>query len=455
MSRKPSVPRAAQAAVKIAAVAALVAGALAACTATPRYPIEQGGRTGGGIQPVRPRYPTGDRASTERPRPSSTGPQSRSSAVDDDDDSPRTAPSGSVSSRTLPAGSGRGGRSASAPVIGSASPLAAGASRPAVLTRPKSVVVRQGETVFDIAELYRTPVRALIEVNGLQPPYALTPGSRLTLPTALAYTVQEGDTLFGIARRFNVDPRSLANLNDITLDTAMTRGRSIALPSLARDQGVNPQAAGPSPIGSTLGRAGGEAGLRGGLPASERAPAAAPTPSRQRKTEADAREAVAAAARKSPGAVVSGLPAAGPSTDAQVAAAGRGRFIAPLKGEVIAGFGMSRPGQRNDGVNIAAPQGSTVRAAAAGEVVYAGSAIPGYGNLVLVKHAGGWVTAYAHLDSIGVKMRSSVGQGDKVGEVGQSGGVDRPQLHFEIRFPPEPDASAKPIDPVLVVPGLR
>ena len=129
-----------------------------------------------------------------------------------------------------------------------------------MLTRPKSVVVRQGESLFDIAELYRTPVRALIEVNGLRPPYALTPGSRLTLPTALVYSVQPGDTLFGIARRFNIDPRSLANLNDITLDTAMTRGRPVALPSLARDQGVNPQASGPVSGGLHPGAGGGRGG---------------------------------------------------------------------------------------------------------------------------------------------------------------------------------------------------
>ena len=65
------------------------------------------------------------------------------------------------------------------------------------------------------------------------------------------------------------------------------------------------------------------------------------------------------------------------------------------------------------------------------------------------------MTAYAHLDSIAVKMRSTVGQGDKVGEVGQSGGVDQPQLHFEIRIPPEPDARAKPVDPALLLPGMR
>lgn len=462
MSRKLSVLNSVCAGSALALATALVALDLAACTATPRYPIEPGGRAGGGVEPVRPRYPV-DGAGAPRPSPARA--QTHARDFDDDDDAPRTAPSGSISSRALPEGRGGRGSGVAGSALTTAPPLpGGGASRPPVLTRPSRTTVRSGETLFDIAERYRTPVRALIEANGLKPPYALAPGSVLILPPPLVYTVQESDTLFGIARRFNIDPRSLANLNDITLDTAMTRGRPLALPALARDQGTNPQASGPSPVGSTLGRAGGEAGLRGGLQARAPAPSVSASPSfvpqprparREPKTVEDARAAVAVAGKPAGAVPASGLPAAGALTDAQVAVVGRGRFIAPVKGQVLAGFGSSRPGQRNDGVNIAAPQGSTVKAAAAGEVVYAGSAIPGYGNLVLIKHPGGWVTAYAHLDSIGVKMRSSVAQGDKVGEVGQSGGVDQPQLHFEIRIPPEPDASAKPVDPALLLPGMR
>ena len=134
--------------------------------------------------------------------------------------------------------------------------------------------------MFDIAERFRTPVRAVIEANGLQPPYALAAGMTLKLPPALVYAVRAGDTLFGVARRFNIDPRSLASLNDITLETPMSSGRLIALPALARDQGVNPQASGPSPVGSTLGRDGDEAGLRGEIPAHPIAGPALATPSR-------------------------------------------------------------------------------------------------------------------------------------------------------------------------------
>ena len=144
---------------------------------------------------------------------------------------------------------------------------------------------------------------------------------------------------------------------------------------------------------------------------------------------------------------------AGALTPTEIAAAGRGRFIWPIRGQLISGFGDKGTGQHNDGVDIAAISGSGVHAAAAGEVVYAGSSIPGFGNLVLVKHSGGWVTAYAHLDRIEVRMRDSVSQGEEIGLAGQTGAVDRPQLHFEVRYAPDPADKARPVDPALVLPA--
>jgi murein DD-endopeptidase MepM/ murein hydrolase activator NlpD len=142
----------------------------------------------------------------------------------------------------------------------------------------------------------------------------------------------------------------------------------------------------------------------------------------------------------------------GPVTDADVSTAGRGLFIWPLKGAILSPFGDRGPGQRNDGLDISASTGESVKAAAGGEVVYAGSSIPGFGNLVLVKHPGGWVTAYAHLDRIEVRMRDEVTQGEEIGQAGETGVVDRPELHFEIRYAPDPSAKARPVDPTLVLP---
>ena len=108
-------------------------------------------------------------------------------------------------------------------------------------------------------------------------------------------------------------------------------------------------------------------------------------------------------------------------------------FEWPLRGAVVSGFGMGELGRRNDGINIAAPAGSAVRAAAPGEVVYRGSELDGFGNLLLIKHEGGYVSAYAHNDAMLVRKGDRVRQGQVIAKVGQTGDVTSPQLHFEIR----------------------
>jgi murein DD-endopeptidase MepM/ murein hydrolase activator NlpD len=139
-------------------------------------------------------------------------------------------------------------------------------------------------------------------------------------------------------------------------------------------------------------------------------------------------------------------------SDAQIAQAAHGRFVWPVQGDILLRFGPQGVGRRNDGLDIRAAQGAPVRAAAPGEVVYAGDQVPGFGNLVLIKHADGWVTAYAHLDQIDVQMKQQVTQGQAVGSVGTTGGAAQPELHFEVRYAPSPADKAKPVDPVLVLP---
>jgi murein DD-endopeptidase MepM/ murein hydrolase activator NlpD len=139
-------------------------------------------------------------------------------------------------------------------------------------------------------------------------------------------------------------------------------------------------------------------------------------------------------------------------TEAEIIASGRGKFGWPLRGEIISDFGVKGTGQRNDGLNIRAAAGTPVVAAADGEIAYAGNQVPTFGNLVLVKHADGWVTAYAHLGSTSVKMRQTVSKGDQLGTVGATGGVNEPQLHFEMRFAPTVKDKARPVDPGLVLP---
>ncbi|MHA7873321.1 MAG: murein hydrolase activator EnvC family protein, partial [Hyphococcus sp.] len=120
-------------------------------------------------------------------------------------------------------------------------------------------------------------------------------------------------------------------------------------------------------------------------------------------------------------------------------------FAWPVRGAVIAEYGSGDVGRRNDGVNIAAPAGTPVRAAADGEVVYRGSELDGFGNLLLVKHTDGFVTAYAHNDAMLVKKGDKVRQGQVIAKVGESGAVTSPQLHFEIR------QNLKSVDPIALL----
>jgi murein DD-endopeptidase MepM/ murein hydrolase activator NlpD len=115
---------------------------------------------------------------------------------------------------------------------------------------------------------------------------------------------------------------------------------------------------------------------------------------------------------------------------------------------VISAFGPAGNGERNDGINIAAMLGAPIHAAAAGTVTYAGDELKDYGNLILITHQGGYVTAYAHVQTLMVTRGDHVDKGQIIGEAGETGGVDRPQLHFEIR------KGIKPLNPVQLLAAL-
>ena len=119
-----------------------------------------------------------------------------------------------------------------------------------------------------------------------------------------------------------------------------------------------------------------------------------------------------------------------------------------MDGSIISGFGRHGAGERNDGINIAAELGEPIHAAASGTVTYAGN-LKDYGNLILIAHADGYTTAYAHADSISVERGDHVEKGQVIGTAGETGGVDRPQLHFEIRH------FVKPVDPGLLLVASR
>jgi murein DD-endopeptidase MepM/ murein hydrolase activator NlpD len=113
--------------------------------------------------------------------------------------------------------------------------------------------------------------------------------------------------------------------------------------------------------------------------------------------------------------------------------AGAPTFAWPVTGRVISDFGAIANGGKNDGINIATPMGAPIHASASGTVSYAGDELKDYGNLVLVKHTGGYTTAYAHADRLVVARGDFVARGQVIGYSGQTGDVTSPQLHFEIR----------------------
>ena len=119
-------------------------------------------------------------------------------------------------------------------------------------------------------------------------------------------------------------------------------------------------------------------------------------------------------------------------------------FVWPVSGEIISNFGGPANGERNDGINIATASGTPIHAAASGTITYAGDELKDYGNLVLIKHEDGYVTAYAHADRLIVTRGDVVSRGQVIGYAGQTGDVSRPQLHFEIRRDTQP-VNPKPL----------
>ena len=127
---------------------------------------------------------------------------------------------------------------------------------------------------------------------------------------------------------------------------------------------------------------------------------------------------------------------------AQSAARGSDKLRWPVSGRIITGFGQRTDGTHNDGINLSVPLGTSVHAAEGGTVAYAGSELKGYGNLILLRHDNGWVTAYAHNDQLTVKRGDKVQRGQVIATAGRTGSVDQPQVHFELR------QGSKPVDPV-------
>lgn len=298
---------------------------------------------------------------------------------------------------------------ACSPGFDSKVPVSRGSDGPLQVQRPAAVTVYAGDTVYSIARRYSLAVRDLIEANNLQPPYQLQPGTVLRLPGGGSdYVVQRGDTLSVLARRFKVDFNALAATNGKRAPYVLHVGERLTIPGAKAPAQVASTA--PGTGGSlvvTSPNAPGGGGGKPPAPRPEQPPAYARAPS--------------------PPPPAAALPATPP------ARAGSS-FLWPVKGEVVAEFGpLPGKGQHNDGINIVAAKGTAVRAAENGVVAYVGNELKGFGNLLLIKHADNWMTAYAHNEKLLVKRGDQVKRGQTIATLGASGSVTSPQLHFEIR----------------------
>jgi murein DD-endopeptidase MepM/ murein hydrolase activator NlpD len=325
-------------------------------------------------------------------------------------------------------------------------------------------VVAPGDTVAIVSERTNTPIRTLIDLNGLNPPYVLKAGQRLNLQPRGSYVVQSGDTISGIAARQGVSISALIQLNNLREPYTLQIGQSLVLPTSADAPGTVASApqpaalpADPQPkpfvpqggvVAATPQPGGGVAS--GNLPPLQGAPQPAPVqlgaPTPKPFEPAPIQPAPVQPAPVQSAQIEPPPPAAPvPSGDPLPALRPDSPFIWPVDGKVISKFGPAKDNLRNDGINIAAPVGAPVKASAAGTVAYAGNELRGFGNMVLLRHEDGWVTAYAHNSSLLVQKGERVAQGQTIARVGSTGNVESPQLHFELR------KGTKAVDPMKVL----
>lgn len=345
-----------------------------------------------------------------------------------------------------PAGTAPANYGAPAPAPIAAAPVAAG---PAAAAGGGAITAQPGDTLYSLSRQYGVSVAAIAATNGLTQSSTLTIGQRLVIPSpnspaALGaaplgtvptpagapgatpvpsttpaaaraqqtggvaqapgqHVVQNGETLYSIATGYGISPNALMQANGMAQAELLRVGQALVIPGATRA----PATATSAPVTVAT------------PPPAAPAPSPQPTPPPVATPAAPAQEIAIATPTQ---------PAAAPA-----ATTNGTTFRWPIQGRIISDFGPKPGGERNDGINFAAPEGADIRAAEAGTVIYAGNEIPGYGNLILIRHADNFVTAYAHTSAMLVAKDQTVTRGQVIGRVGQTGSVTSPQLHFELR----------------------
>ncbi|MBQ8436957.1 MAG: M23 family metallopeptidase [Alphaproteobacteria bacterium] len=288
------------------------------------------------------------------------------------------------------------------------------------VSAPSSIRVQKGDTLYNISRRYDVPMREVIELNHLRPPYNLNVGQIIRLPAAKYHVVQKGDTLYSLSRRYNVDVTSLSRNNHITAPYVLNVGQKLVLPDSVVDSNY--------PLSSkTNSNDKSDTSKRWSWSSSSKTNTTKYSRKISSKPESKNRK-------------ISSAQYTSPPINRKT------KFAWPVSGKILSPFGRIGKGRNNDGINIKAAKGTSVKAADSGTIAYAGNELKGFGNLILIKHNDGWITAYAHNDKLLVRKGQRVRRGEKIATVGTTGGVNTPQLHFEIR------RGKKPVNPKSYLP---
>lgn len=300
------------------------------------------------------------------------------------------------------------------------------------------VRIEPGMTLFSVARANGMTVAELAAANGISAPYAVRTGQTINIPTRAelsklqsnvaqaepaysapqrtsnagsSHTVRPGETLFSLGRQYNISPYAIAEANGLSRSATLRNGQVVQIPGHAGSGGSTVAMTEPATPAIT-------------------APAmpSAKDVSRIDEPQPGAPEQIPVAGNSEPPVQTAEESAPQPGPEP-----GLPSMRWPVKGKVISEFGSKPNGLRNEGINISVPEGTSVRASDGGIVAYAGNELKGYGNLVLIRHDGGWVTAYAHNKELFVKRGDTVKRGDIIAKAGQTGSVSTPQVHFEVR----------------------
>jgi len=306
-----------------------------------------------------------------------------------------------------------------------------------------TIIVGTSDTLEILAHRYNVSSAAILQANGYRGPRVLSPGQQLIIPRPAAvgstpaatspagkpvtaasaassvHVVNRGDTLLNIARRNHVSLAELARANGIDPAAKLPLGMKLVVPTKTA-AGAQPAPAGTAPP----------------------AAGSVPPPTKTAAVTVDSQQK----ARLAQATTAEDTPTETPLKAAEATGA-LPTFRWPVRGKVITSYGAKTNGKANDGINLAVPEGTPVKAAEDGVVAYSGNELKGYGNLVLVRHTNGYVTAYAHASELLVKRGDTIKRGQIIAKSGQSGEVGSPQLHFEIR------KGSSPVDPLQFLNG--